>query len=37
MRENEKKMEKISIIGSGWVGAIIGKGFSELGYDVFFL
>jgi UDPglucose 6-dehydrogenase len=30
------EMEKISIIGSGWVGAIIGKGFSELGYEVIF-
>ncbi|MCK4735282.1 MAG: UDP-glucose/GDP-mannose dehydrogenase family protein, partial [Methanophagales archaeon] len=29
-------MEKISIIGSGWVGTIIGKGFSKLGYNVIF-
>ncbi len=30
-------MEKISIIGcSGWVGTIIGKGFSKLGYEVIF-
>ena len=36
MSENEKKMEKISTIGSGWVGMIIGKGFSKLGYDVIF-
>ncbi len=26
----------ISIIGSGWVGAAIGKGFSRLGFDVIF-
>jgi len=30
------KMEKISIIGSGWVGTIVGKGFSKLGYEVIF-
>ncbi|MGB2729050.1 MAG: nucleotide sugar dehydrogenase [Halobacteriota archaeon] len=36
MRGNENTMEKISIIGSGWVGTIIGKGFSELGYEVIF-
>ena len=36
MSEDKKKMEKISIIGSGWVGTIIGKGFSELGYEVIF-
>nr|QNO53211.1 hypothetical protein HNLOENAD_00011 [Methanosarcinales archaeon ANME-1 ERB6] len=36
MRGNENKMAKISIIGSGWVGTIIGKGFSELGYEVIF-
>ena len=29
-------MEKISIIGSGWVGTIIGKGFSKLGNEVIF-
>ena len=28
--------EKISIIGSGWVGMAIGKGFNELGYEVIF-
>ena len=36
MSENEKKMEKISVIGSGWVGTIIGRGFSKLGYEVIF-
>ena len=36
MSEDKNKMERISIIGSGWVGMIIGKGFSELGYDVIF-
>ena len=29
-------MEKISIIGSGWVGSIIGKGLIELGNEVIF-
>ena len=29
-------MEKISIIGSGWVGTIIGKGLIELGNEVIF-
>lgn len=29
-------MEKISIIGSGWVGIAIGKGFIELGNEVIF-
>lgn len=28
--------KKISIIGSGWVGTAIGKGFNELGYEVIF-
>jgi len=28
--------EKISIIGSGWVGTAIGKGFTEMGYEVIF-
>jgi UDPglucose 6-dehydrogenase len=28
--------KKISIIGSGWVGTAIGKGFSEMGYEVIF-
>jgi UDP-glucose 6-dehydrogenase len=32
----EKKMGRISIIGSGWVGTNIGKGFSDLGYEVIF-
>ena len=36
MSENEKKMEKISVIGSGWVGTIIGKGLIELGNEVIF-
>ena len=36
MSENEKKMERISIIGSGWVGTIIGKGLIELGNEVIF-
>ncbi|MDI6886346.1 MAG: nucleotide sugar dehydrogenase [archaeon] len=36
MSEDKNKMERISIIGSGWVGMIIGKRFSELGYDVIF-
>ena len=36
MSEDKNKMEKISIIGSGWVGTIIGKGFGELGYEVIF-
>ncbi|MBA7537952.1 GDP-mannose 6-dehydrogenase [subsurface metagenome] len=36
MEENEKKMEKISVIGSGWVGTIVGRGFSKLGYEVIF-
>jgi len=29
-------MLRISIIGSGWVGTAIGKGFSKLGFDVIF-
>ena len=29
-------MTKISIIGSGWVGTAVGRGFSKLGYDVIF-
>ena len=29
-------MKKISIIGSGWVGMGIGKGFAEIGYEVIF-
>jgi UDPglucose 6-dehydrogenase len=28
--------EKISVIGSGWVGKAIGKGFAKLGYEVIF-
>lgn len=28
--------KKISIIGSGWVGTAIGKGFTEMGYEVIF-
>ena len=36
MSENKKKMDKISIIGSGWVGTIIGKGLIELGNEVIF-
>jgi UDPglucose 6-dehydrogenase len=28
--------KKISIIGSGWVGTALGKGFTELGYAVSF-
>ena len=36
MSENKKKMERISIIGSGWVGTIIGKGLIELGNEVIF-
>ena len=36
MSENKNKMEKISVIGSGWVGTIVGKGFGELGYEVIF-
>jgi UDPglucose 6-dehydrogenase len=28
--------KKISIIGSGWVGTAIGKGFTEIGYKVIF-
>ena len=28
--------KKISIIGSGWVGTAIGKGFTEVGYEVIF-
>ncbi len=29
-------MKKISVIGSGWVGTAIGKGFAELGNEVIF-
>jgi len=29
-------MGRISIIGSGWVGTIIGKGFAGMGYEVIF-
>ncbi len=36
MSEKKKKMERISIIGSGWVGTIIGKGLIELGNEVIF-
>ena len=36
MSENKKKMERISVIGSGWVGTIIGKGLIELGNEVIF-
>ncbi len=36
MSEDKKKMEKISVIGSGWVGTIVGRGFSKLGYEVIF-
>ena len=28
--------KKLSIIGSGWVGTAIGKGFTEMGYEVIF-
>ncbi len=28
--------KKVSIIGSGWVGTAIGKGFTEMGYEVIF-
>jgi UDPglucose 6-dehydrogenase len=28
--------KRISIIGSGWVGTAIGKGFTEMGYEVIF-
>ncbi len=31
-----KKMYKISILGSGFVGRTIGEGFNKLGYDVIF-
>jgi len=36
MNRNKKQMEKISVIGSGWVGTIVGRGFSKLGYEVIF-
>ena len=29
-------MARISIIGSGWVGMAIGKGFAELGNEIIF-
>jgi len=32
----EVKMIKISIIGSGWIGTSIGKGFAKVGYRIIF-